>query len=186
MDGNDRIEMERQEAADIVSRLFGTWDEALVRYAFQLTHSKELAEDLAQEAFLALYADLRKGKQIDNVKAWTLAIVRNQAYKAFRDNGRHREVLEPNELLDTRSSPSPPPEHWEEVRRMFSVLTPREAEVMALRLESLKYCEIASQLRISDKSVATLLARGLKKMKAAREMSSRRTVLLPGVAGRCE
>jgi RNA polymerase sigma-70 factor (ECF subfamily) len=178
--------MERQEAADLVNGLFDTWGNAVVRYAFQLTHSMEQAEDLAQEAFMALYEDLRKGKAIDNVKAWTLTVVRNQAYKAFRDRSRHREVLEANEVLDTRPSPEPPAERWDEVRHLFNALTPREAEVMALRLEDLKYCDIAHQLHISDKSVATLLARGLSKMKAAQEANAQRVALLPGMAGRCE
>ena len=47
------------------------------------------------------------------------------------------------------------------------VLTVREEEVVLLRLQSLKYREIASQLGISDKSVCTLLARALKKLQAA-------------------
>ena len=49
----------------------------------------------------------------------------------------------------------------------LSILTPREEEVILLRLQSLKYREIGEQLGISSKSVCTLLARALKKLKAS-------------------
>jgi RNA polymerase sigma factor (sigma-70 family) len=50
----------------------------------------------------------------------------------------------------------------EDIRSLLSVLSPREEEVLLLRLESLKYREIASQLGISMNSVNTLLARALQ------------------------
>lgn len=159
--------MERQEAADLLNSLFETWGSSLVRYAFQLTWSRESAEDLAQEAFLALYADLREGKKIDNLKAWTLAIVRNLAHKKHRDHCRHAEVLESSDKMDQRCAPNQEQDEWQDLRRMLSVLTPREAEVIMLRMQVLKYREIADQLHISDKSVATLLARALRKLQLA-------------------
>ncbi len=47
----------------------------------------------------------------------------------------------------------------------LSVLTEREKEVVLLRLQSLKYREIAKQLGNSEKSVATLLARAVAKLR---------------------
>jgi RNA polymerase sigma-70 factor (ECF subfamily) len=171
--------MERQEAAEVCSALFDSWGGSLVRYAFQLTWSRETAEDLGQEAFMALYADLRKVKKIDNPKAWVLAIVRNLAHKRYRDNHRHGEILEPTEVMDTRCAPSPQEDDWADIKRMFSVLTPREAEVMRLRIQVLKYREIADQLKISDKTVAKLLARALRKLQLAanHELNTNRRML---------
>ena len=159
--------MERQEAAELCSSLFDSWGESLVRYAFQLTWSRETAEDLGQEAFMALYADLRKGKSIDNPKAWVLAVVRNLAHKRYRDRGRHGEILEPTEVMDTRQAPSATEDDLPDIKQMFSVLSPREAEVMRLRIQELNYREIAEQLKISDKTVAELLSRALRKLQLA-------------------
>jgi RNA polymerase sigma-70 factor, ECF subfamily len=161
--------MERQEAEILLNSLFESWGGFLVRYAFQLTWSRETAEDLAQEAFMALYADLRKGKKIDNLKAWVLAIVRNLAHKAHRDRRRHGEVLESGDVMDGRCAPCLEADEWQDqdLRHMFSVLTPRETEVLMLRMQVFKYREIAAQLNISDKSVATLLARALRKLQLA-------------------
>jgi len=54
-----------------------------------------------------------------------------------------------------------------DVRNLLSVLSPREEEVLLLRLETLKYREIAEQLGISINSVNTLLARALRKLQEA-------------------
>jgi DNA-directed RNA polymerase specialized sigma24 family protein len=53
---------------------------------------------------------------------------------------------------------------YDDVAKILSQLSPREQEVMLLRMESLKYREIASELGISINSVATLLARALRKL----------------------
>jgi RNA polymerase sigma factor (sigma-70 family) len=54
-----------------------------------------------------------------------------------------------------------------EIRGLLSVLSPREEEVLLLRLEALKYREIAEHLGISMNSVNTLLARALRKLQTA-------------------
>ena len=62
------------------------------------------------------------------------------------------------------------------IRDLLSVLSPREEEVLLLRLEALKYREIADQLGISMNSVNALLARALRKLQEAmlRKDESRR------------
>lgn len=52
----------------------------------------------------------------------------------------------------------------ERVRRRLSELSVREEEVLMLRLQSMKYREIAEALGISINSVNTLLARALEKI----------------------
>ena len=50
----------------------------------------------------------------------------------------------------------------------LTLLSPRESEVMLLRMQSLKYVEIAESLKISPNSVNRLLARAIGKMRAWR------------------
>lgn len=169
--------MEREKAEELLNSLFGNWSVSLVRYAYQLTWSRDVAEDLVQEAFMALYVDLRRGKEIGNLKAWVLATIRNLAHRGYRDRRRHGEVLEPGDMMDTRCAPAvEEEENKQSIQNMLSVLTPREAEVMMLRMQVLKYREIAAALNISEKSVATLLARGLRKLQlAAQQTTARKT-----------
>ena len=52
------------------------------------------------------------------------------------------------------------------VRGFWSMLSKREKEVLALRLEEYKYREIADCLDISMKTVDTLVGRALRKLRA--------------------
>lgn len=55
----------------------------------------------------------------------------------------------------------------DDIGRLLSLLTPRETEVLLLRLEGLKYHEIAGELDISLNTVGTLLVRSMRKLREA-------------------
>ncbi len=160
--------MNEAEATKLVDELFASWYSALVHYAVRSTGHLELAEDLVQQVFMLLYKDLRAGKEIENPKGWTLCVLRREIHKQVRIHSK--ESLEPIEALDMLTSGEDAGSHRvdsEDLTRLFSVLTRREEEVILLRLQSLKYREIAGQLGISTKSVNTLLARALRKLQQA-------------------
>ena len=164
--------MNQLDAARIVTDLFESWGPFLVRYVFRMTRSFELADDLVQEVFLALFCDLCGGKRIENTKAWTFGAIRNQLRKHARYIRRHAEELVPPETLDLM--PARP--CWPDVAADIDdcapcgleLLSVREEEVLLLRLQSFKYRDISDELGISPKSVCTLLARALKKLRIAR------------------
>ncbi len=163
--------MNQEEAARAATSLFESWGPFLVRYAVRMTRSFDFADDLVQEVFLAFYRDLRDGKRIDNPKSWTFGAVRNQIRKHARYVRRHAEELEPPEVMDLL--PAQP--CWPDVDAGaddsplpgLDFLSVREEEVLMLRLQSLKYREIAVRLGIGKASVCTLLARALKKLQIA-------------------
>jgi RNA polymerase sigma-70 factor (ECF subfamily) len=61
--------------------------QAVFRYAMRVAGRRELAEDLASEAFLALYRNF-DGIDQSQLPAWLLTVVRNRA----RDLWRHRAI----------------------------------------------------------------------------------------------
>jgi len=136
---------------------------SLVRYALRTTANRELAEDLAQDAFMQLYQALRAGKEIDHPKAWTICVLRRAMNRQIKD----RNLLEQLDDAEMVGGHGTEISRLAEIRGLLSVLTPREEEVLLLRLEALKYREIAEQLGISMNSVNTLLARALRKLQAA-------------------
>jgi DNA-directed RNA polymerase specialized sigma24 family protein len=125
-----------------------------------------LAEDLVQEALLLLYRDLRRGKEIGNPGAWTFLVVRRLAMKHFKDpenlawESLDRAACVPSSPL------TPPVPEPDDITGLFSLLSAREEEVVLLRMERLKYREIASRLSITPGAVSTLLVRALRKMQA--------------------
>lgn len=160
--------MNRQEATRLIDDLFETWGPCLLRHAWRLTGRRALAEELVQEAFFALYRELREGAAIANPRAWTLTVVRYQAAKHARADRRHPEQSAgPVELDAYAAAAAHDTFDQQSVTGLMAGLTSREEEVLLLRLESLKYREIAEQLGITDKAVATLLARALRKLQAA-------------------
>jgi RNA polymerase sigma factor (sigma-70 family) len=160
--------MTREEASRLIELLFQSWYPALVRYAARLSGSREVAEDAAQEGFLALYRECRKGSAIVNPRGYTLLAVRNQIATQFRKKRLRGEVGLSVEALDSfpdlQVSSSQELEESEDINRFLSVLTPREAEVVLLRLQGLKYREIATELKLNCSSVNTLLARAMRKL----------------------
>jgi len=164
--------MNELDATAQVRDLFQSWGPVLVRYALRLCGRRDEAEDSVQEAFLALYREVRSGGHIENPKGWTLRVVRNQVLKLER-NRRHRGVEVDESVLDklpAREEPRyEPRDPAGEAARLFDVLTPREEEVLLLRFQAMKYREIAAQLDLSVSHVGVILERALKKLKAARK-----------------
>jgi RNA polymerase sigma-70 factor, ECF subfamily len=159
--------MTQEEAAAVVGALFESWYGALVRYARRWTGAAALAEDLVQDTFIELYRVLRDGKAIDNRRAWTLVVLRRGIGKHFRDVKRTGGWPSIDEAEALGLLPAIPPDtdlSDDELARLLAVLTPREEEVVLLRLDALKYREIAAHLGISASSVNTLLARALQKI----------------------
>lgn len=167
--------MVRDEARKLVSGLFDSWYSSLVRYAYRACGSLDKAEDAVQETFLALFRELLRGGQVDNAKAWTLCVVRREAVRIHREVTREEwSPLDVDDPVLHLAAPEPNPETEQAgatLDRLFSVLTQREEEVLLLRLQSLKYRQIAQQLGIGVNSVKTLLARALRKMREASQQA---------------
>ena len=163
--------MTEEDARAIISSVFDGWYTVILRYACRLGGRMELAEDGVQDAFLQLYAELRSGHFIENPRAWVVIVVRRQAAKqsaARRQQVRHTVSLDALENFAalTTAAESPYPE-GDALTELLRVLTKREEEVIFLRMAAMKYREIGEQLGISASAVNTLLARALRKLRAA-------------------
>lgn len=155
--------MNENDATNLVTALFDRWHVSLVRYALRTTANYELAEDLAQDTFMQLYQALRTGKNIEHPKGWTICVLRRAMNRQMKDQPIH----EPLDELEIVAETIPGVSDLTDISSLLSVLSPREEEVLLLRLEALKYREIAEQLGITTNSVNTLLARALRKLQEA-------------------
>lgn len=151
--------MAHHDPTTAVTDLYQSWGPSLLRYAAALAASIPLAEDLVNEAFLEYHRNLAIGVDIQNPRAWTLTVVRNLLHKHNR--GARRIVPFPN--LET--IPAPPVEHLNDLRRLLHLLTEREQQVILLRMDSLKYHEIAEELQIAPGTVAAILSKALSKLR---------------------
>lgn len=136
----------------------------LVAFAYGLSGSASLAEDLAHDALLAAFDDWAHVGSLEKPAAWVRRVVANRAVSSFR-----RRLVEATALatrLRVRdgdaSAAALPPESahvWAAIRR----LPRRQAQVITLRtLDRSSLAEIADVLGISEESASTHLRRARK------------------------
>ncbi len=83
---------------------FDRYHQAVFDFAYRLTRSTDLAEDITQECFLALVrAPERFDPERGSLKTYLFAIARNLVLKNYRD----RRIAEPSESLEVQVSSDP-------------------------------------------------------------------------------
>lgn len=156
--------MKKTDAFEVAfARLFDERFASLYRYLDRLSGDPDLADDLAQEAFVRLH---RRREIPNDARAW-LAAVASNLFRDERRNARTRQSLlarQPAELTLASSSPSPDDavergEVKARVRRSLGRLPLRDRQMLLLRHEGFSYREIATALGIAETSVGTMLIR---------------------------
>lgn len=160
--------MNRDQASILVDELFETWYAHLLRYATRLTGQRPSAEEIVQDTFLDLYRAVRTGAEVQHPKAWTMCVVRRKVQdrreERFGVDQKHEALEDTPELVGDWTDEVDLAIDCGRVRQHLNTLSVREEEVLMLRLQSMKYREIADTLGISINSVNTLLARALEKI----------------------
>jgi RNA polymerase sigma-70 factor, ECF subfamily len=155
-----RLVRERTDPATHVAGSTETFEEfylreyqAVVGLAYALSGNAWLAEDLAQEAFLAAHRNWSRVAAYERPEAWVRRVAANHSVSAFR-----RRIVEAKTLLRLARGATPtvaelPPDHaefWDAVR----ALPRRRAQVAALYyLEDRPIAEIADVLEMAPGTV---------------------------------
>lgn len=140
----------------------------LYRYLLRLTADPDLAEDLAQEAFVRLLDhDLPEAE----IRPWIFAVATNLVRDSARTRARRRRLLEARGDSPTGGPPADErverAERIESVRAALARLSERDRTMLLLREEGFKYAEIAEVIGVVPGSVGTLVARALRRFAAA-------------------
>jgi RNA polymerase sigma-70 factor (ECF subfamily) len=152
--------------------LFEERFQRLYRYLDRLSSEPELANDLAQEAFIRLF---RRGSLPDAPEAWLVTVAMNLLRNAKSTSTRRRRLLEefPTDASPegTRGVEAEPEERAtrKNVRRVLDGLPERDRSLLLLRAEGYSYRDIALALDLNEASVGTLLARARAAFKSAYE-----------------
>lgn len=81
-----------QENIDIIMTDCEQYRKQLISYCLRYFECEyEYAEDCVQEAFVALYENLKKGTEIHNYKSWLYAVTLNYKNKAIKDKINRNE-----------------------------------------------------------------------------------------------
>lgn len=141
------------------------FDEAyppLVRYCQRLTGDSDVAEDVAQEAMVRLFANEVDGP-LPAVRAWLFKTATHLIRDRYKVEENRRRLLQENPV--TPSVIEGPERSFDRkadqalARRALEQLPERDREMLVLRYEGFSYKEIADMVNVAATSVGTLLAR---------------------------
>jgi RNA polymerase sigma-70 factor (ECF subfamily) len=152
----------------------------LFRYAFVLARNREAAQDAVQETFLRYFIERSGGRAVERPRAWLFQVLRNFLLDGLKASSARKEVgLEAaRKWADSRPDPESGYRLAEMSRRLWELLSPRELECLRLRVEGLRYEEIAEVLSLRSGTVGALLARVQKKIRKAVGSASAHPCLL--------
>ncbi|HEY4301033.1 MAG TPA: sigma-70 family RNA polymerase sigma factor [Candidatus Didemnitutus sp.] len=126
-----------------------------------------LAEEVSQNAFVALATRARQGRSIGHVAAWLHGTTRHLAAHAVRAERRRKErEMKAHELDVTDAVPGPPGIPPEMIDRILDDLGASDREAVVRRFfEDRSLAEIGAALGISEDAARMRLARALEKLR---------------------
>jgi len=155
---------------DLVVKLYEESREPVCRYLLGLGVTPAEADDLCQEAFLRLFAALRKGQQIRNPRAWVFTVAHNSGLNARSAESR-REVFD--EESPKHAAGHDPEEavladeRLARLHRAVGALPAHQRHCLNLRAEGFRYRQIAEILGVSVSGVAGSLRRTVLRIREA-------------------
>lgn len=153
------------EFDDLFHRLYPP----LFRYVVRLTGEVDVAEDIAQEAFVRL---LRHPMPESDAKPWLYTVATNMVRDRARKATRRERILKGAPVEQAAETPDVAYERRERVamvRTVLAELPERDRTLLMMREEGFTYAEIAKVVGVAPASVGTLLARALRRFVAAYE-----------------
>ena len=157
---------------EAVAELFEAAREDVYRYLLTLGIVPAQAQEATQEVFLRLYAVLRKGQRIGNMRAWIFRVAHNHGLTLRGREQRWRPFDPELEMRIPDDSANPEQRLMERERRTnlghaVASLSPQQRQCLHLRTEGFRYREIAGILGISDSSVGEFLRRAIARLRKA-------------------
>ena len=165
--------------------LYDRHGRAAYSLAYRMMGERQTAEDLVQEAFLAVWRRVGSYRaERGSVRTWLLSIVHNRGIDQLRSISSRRRTQDKVEAVAQTSQPSEAfAETWrnsqrDQVRQALSHLPPEQLKVLELAYFSgYTHTEIAELLSLPLGTVKGRMRLGLKKI---REYFDSRGMTVPG------
>lgn len=148
---------------EVLDNLVRNRRRALTAYAFLLCNDLREAEDLVQDAFVAVFSRGRTNKDIESVEAYIRRTVLNTYLDGFRRRRRWAAIRHLHATPDAQpASEAVTADHIPariDVQRALTALAPRERACVILRFyEDLTVPAVASRLSLSVGTVKRYLS----------------------------
>ncbi|TWT96705.1 ECF RNA polymerase sigma factor SigW [Botrimarina colliarenosi] len=173
----------RDDDAAAFGELVDRHQDRLVSVLTYQVGRRELAEELAQEAFLRVYKARHRYEPGAKFTTWLFTIANNLALNSLRGSARKREVRLAAPSPDQTGAGAPHPaaassamptriadrtELCDAVQAAIATLSERQrTAVLLAKFENMEYAEIGEVLGLTAKGVKSLLARARENLRQA-------------------
>lgn len=148
---------------EVLADLVRARRQALTAYAYLLCNDQREAEDLVQDALVAVFSRGRASNDIETVEAYVRRTIRNTYLDGFRRRKRWAAIRHLAVVPDAQpASDDTTVDHVPariDVQRALRTLAPRERACVVLRFyDDLTVPQIAAELSLSDGTVKRYLS----------------------------
>jgi RNA polymerase sigma factor (sigma-70 family) len=162
----ETVERISEESKPRVEELYATHAQGAVRLAYLLVGNQEVAQDIAQEAFLRTFGRFADMRKPNSFSGYLRATIVNLTRKHFRRRGLERLYIE---RLRARPAQSVAPvdlEQREIVAQALLKVPERQRAALVLHYyEDLSEYQVADLLGVSEQAARSLVARGRKTLR---------------------
>lgn len=158
--------------------LFRQYADHLYAYIWQLTKSRELAEEVVQDIFLQIWISREALAEVRNFRNYLFVIARNHALNAIKKMMRERKrAMEWEMARGEADSPPPQEPDLDIVEEAIRQLPAQQQKAWLLsRRQGKKYHEIAREMQLSRETVKKYIQYATQSI--VRYVSSRASALL--------
>lgn len=163
------IERLKRNDRNAYSELFDRYFDKLFTFALNMVFREDVANDIVQEVFIAIYEKSVFTNYKGSLKAYLYMSVRNRCYNYLRDakvEDRNMALYAEAAVYSDSVDVIDEEEILEKIRQVMDELPDRCREVCLLRfVQGYKYSDIAKQLSMNENTVKVQLHRGMEKIK---------------------
>ena len=162
----ETVERISQESRPRAEELYAAHAQGAVRLAYLLVGDHEVAQDIAQEAFLRAFGRFADMRKPSSFPSYLKATIMNLSRKHFRRRGLERLFAERLRARPEQSVAPPNVEQREIVTEALLKLPIRQRAALVLHYyEDLPEYQVADLLGVSEQAARSLVARGRKTLR---------------------
>jgi RNA polymerase sigma factor (sigma-70 family) len=162
----ETVERITKESQPRVEELYATHSQGAVRLAYLLVGDQEIAQDIAQEAFLRVFGRFADMRKPNSFPTYLKATIVNLTRKHFKRRGLERLYVE---RLRARPAQSVAPPNFEQrdvvTQALLKVPERQRAALVLHYYEDLSEYEVADMLGVSEQAARSLVARGRRTLR---------------------
>lgn len=163
------IERLKRNDRNAYSELFDGYFDKLFTFALNMVFREDVANDIVQEVFIAIYEKSVFTNYKGSLKAYLYTSVRNRCYNYLRDakvEDRNMALYAEAAVYSDSVDVIDEEEILEKIRQVMDELPDKCREVCLLRfVQGCKYSDIAERLSMNENTVKAQLHRGTEKIK---------------------